>query len=194
MFKTNSFTQDHQLISKDKTADHETLDLEQGQKKAEQWASSHGFSDMAVINSTQYEHSAAYQFACAKGQMIYYPCTMTVKVALDDGSVRGMNAQDYVFHHQDHQVPTVQMTQAQALTKVNPHVSVQESRLAQILDDNGKPVNVWEVLGTLDNNTYKIYVNAATGVEERVEKLKQEGISQADDADVQDGVNRQNKA
>ncbi|HWJ80545.1 MAG TPA: germination protein YpeB, partial [Niallia sp.] len=35
-----------------------------------------------------------------------------------------------------------------------------------------KEVLCYEFIGTLDNDTYRIYINAENGIEEKVEKLK----------------------
>ena len=47
-----------------------------------------------------------------------------------------------------------------------------EDSLAIINNDLGEEVLCYEFLGTIDNDTYQIFINANDGREEKVEKLK----------------------
>ena len=47
-----------------------------------------------------------------------------------------------------------------------------ENRQAIIINDLNKEVLCYEFLGTIDDDTYRIFINAKSGEEEEVEKLK----------------------
>jgi spore germination protein len=55
---------------------------------------------------------------------------------------------------------------------LNPSLAVQEDRLAIIVDEFGKEVLCFEFLGTINKDTYRIFINAENGSEEKIEKLK----------------------
>ena len=46
-----------------------------------------------------------------------------------------------------------------------------EDRLAVIMNDLGKAVLCYEFMGTLDKDTYRIFINADSGMKENVEKM-----------------------
>ena len=52
-----------------------------------------------------------------------------------------------------------------------------EDRLAVIMDQNGKEILCYEFMGVLDDETYRIFINAANGDEELVEKLADNELS-----------------
>lgn len=56
--------------------------------------------------------------------------------------------------------------------KINKQVKIMDDGLAIILNDMNEEVLCYEFIGTLGEDTYRIYINADNGVEEKVEKLK----------------------
>ncbi|GIM48218.1 germination protein YpeB [Collibacillus ludicampi] len=148
------------------------LDLVQAQEKAEAWLANHGFKNLTLTKTNQFDNVGIYTFAYQQGNVTVYPDTITVKVALDNGDVVGFNDQDWLFHHRQRMDVTPKLTAEQARKFVSPTMRVAERRLAIVQNDLGKEKLVWEFLGTLDNNTYKVFIDANTGEEQGVEKLK----------------------
>ena len=60
----------------------------------------------------------------------------------------------------------------EARAKINPQVEVMEERQAVIINDLNEAVLCYEFMGTLEKDTYRIFINALTGHEEKVEKMK----------------------
>ena len=60
----------------------------------------------------------------------------------------------------------------EAKEKVNPNVEVQDQHIAVIENDLNEEVLAYVFLGVLENDTYRIFIDANTGVEAQVEKLK----------------------
>jgi spore germination protein len=94
-----------------------------------------------------------------------------VKVALDDGEILGFTANNYYMNHTDRDIPDPEISEEEAKEKVNPSVDIQEEFLAVIDNDLGEEVLTYEFLGVLDNETYRIFINAMDGREEQVERL-----------------------
>ncbi|WP_347834143.1 PepSY1/2 domain-containing protein [Gracilibacillus sp. JCM 18860] len=99
-----------------------------------------------------------------------------VKVALDNGDILGLVAKDYFENHRDREIHSPKITEEEARKEVNPNLKIHENHLAIIEDDLGEEVLAYVFLGTLGNDSYKIFINAESGDEERVEKLKQAEI------------------
>jgi spore germination protein len=95
-----------------------------------------------------------------------------MKVALDDGNVIGFTARDYLMAHHDREIPKASLTLEDARKKINPGVEVMEDRKAIIVNDLDEEILCYEFLGTIENDTYRIFINANNGHEEKVEKLK----------------------
>jgi spore germination protein len=95
-----------------------------------------------------------------------------VKVALDNGRMAAFSAEDYLKSHHQRDIPEPAISKEEARTKINPQVKVMEDRRAVIMNDLNQEVSCYEFLGTMGEDTYRIYINAETGQEEKVEKLK----------------------
>jgi spore germination protein len=148
------------------------LDLVQAQDKAEKWLANHGFQNLTLTKTSQYDNVGVYTYAYQQGSVTVYPDTVTVKVALDNGDIIGFNDQDWLFHHKERTNVVPKLSVNEARKYVSPHMRVEEHRLAIIQNDLGEEKLVWEFLGTLDENTYKVFIDAHTGDEQGVEKLK----------------------
>ncbi|RBN37384.1 germination protein YpeB, partial [Priestia megaterium] len=90
----------------------------------------------------------------------------------EDGSVIGFSAKDFLLKHRTRDIPKPKISKEQAKTKLNSNVKVMEERLAIITNDLNEEVLCYEFLGTIKNDTYRIFINADTGFEEKVEKLQ----------------------
>jgi spore germination protein len=101
-----------------------------------------------------------------------YPEAIKMKVALDDGTIVGFSARDYLSSPVKRPLAKPKLTAEQAKQKVNPNLKIMEQRQAVITNDLNKPVHCYEFLGTLGEDTYQIFINANTGMEEKVEKLQ----------------------
>ncbi|WP_018130759.1 germination protein YpeB [Effusibacillus pohliae] len=160
-------------LAKDRDVPEAKLDLVAGQQAAEQWLAARGYKNMVPIKTEQYDNTAVYTFVPKQGDVLLYPDTVMLKLALDNAEVIGFNGEDYLFHHKQRSLGKPKLTQEQARKFVSKHTQIQESGLALVENDVGQEVLTYEFIGTMDNDTYKIYINANTGDEEKVEKLKQ---------------------
>ncbi|WP_048602337.1 germination protein YpeB [Rubeoparvulum massiliense] len=148
------------------------LNLEQAHQKALQFLAARGFSEMQVIKSHQYGNVAQFIFIETINDVLIYPDEVTVKVALDDGSIIGYQGEPYAISHHSRQLPPAKLTLTQAKKEVNPRLSIEESRLVVIENELGKEVLCYEFTGSMNQVTYQIYINAHNGDEEEVIELK----------------------
>lgn len=101
-----------------------------------------------------------------------YPESIKIKVALDNGQIVGFTGSDYLKSNRERDLPSPKITKEEARGNLNSNVKVMEDGLAVITNDLGDEVLCYEVIGTMDNDTYRIYINAENGYEEKVEKMQ----------------------
>ncbi|WP_217585417.1 germination protein YpeB [Lentibacillus saliphilus] len=147
------------------------LSLNQGMEKAQKYLQSFKFDDMSLFNSSEYEHIGVYSFLYQQGDVRVYPDAVEVKVALDNGEILGLTARNYFMNHVERDIPEPGITVQEAREKVNENVSIQEEYLSIIENELGEEVLTHEFIGTMGDDTYRIFINAMDGTEERVEKL-----------------------
>lgn len=147
------------------------LSLNDGQLKAERYLKEFGYESMGVLQSQQFDHVGVYTFLYTKDNVRVFPDAIVVKIALDNGDILGLNAKQYVMNHHEREIPKPEITIEEARKKVNQNLQIHDEHLAIIQNTLGKEVLVYEFLGTLQDETYRAFINAQDGREEKVEKL-----------------------
>jgi spore germination protein len=150
----------------------QVISLNDADNKAAAFLKETGFKDLEIFESTQYDNIGVFNFVTKTNGIRVYPEAVKVKVALDNGDIIGVSAEEYLKSFQTRKIEKPAITTEQARAKVNPNFKVMEDRQAIIVNDLNKEVLCYEFLGTIDDDTYRIFINAKSGVEEEVEKLK----------------------
>ncbi|WP_113928668.1 germination protein YpeB [Bacillus sp. P14.5] len=148
------------------------IGLNEGANKAVTFLKENEFKDMELFESAQYDNVGTFTFVTIIDGVRVYPDALKLKVALDNGQVIGFAAEEFLKNHQDREIPEPKISKSDAEGKINPKVKIMEDRLAVIVNDLNEEVLCYEFMGMLGNDTYRIYINADSGIEEKVEKLK----------------------
>lgn len=149
------------------------LSANQAVQKAKTFLKKHGFGEMEPVNYNEYENVAHVTLARVKDNVLVYPQKLAVKVALDRGDAVGLQASDYILSQGERKWEKPQMTAAEAKKRLNPDFEVQGQRLAVIENDLKKEVLCYQFSGRINGSLYRIYLNADTGLEEKVEQVRQ---------------------
>ncbi|WP_273129066.1 germination protein YpeB [Bacillus weihaiensis] len=148
------------------------IGLNKATDKAREFLEEHDFENLDLYESAQYENTGVFSFVSIEDDVRIYPDAIRMKVALDNGQIVGFSARDYLATHKKRDIPAPKITKAKAQEMLNPNLEVQEDRLAIILNEYGEEILCYEFLGTIENDTYRIFINAEDGLEEKVDKLK----------------------
>jgi spore germination protein len=150
------------------------IGLNEAQNKAIKFLEDRGITSMEVVESNQYDNVGVFDFVFQKNNVRIYTDLVTVKVALDNGDIIGYEALDYVVSHDEKkEIPTPKISLEEAKSKLNKNYKVMEDHLSMVEIKAGEVKLCYELLGTIGDETYRIFVNTETGVEEKIEKLKQ---------------------
>ena len=146
-------------------------------EKAKEFLEKQNYTSMDLYESTQYDNVGMYNFVHLEDGVRIYSDSIKVKIALDNGQVIGYSAEEYLQTNKDRNLESPSITEEEAKQKINSKVNIMESGLAMITNDLGEEVLCHEFLGVINNDTYRIFINAKTGQEELVEKLNDEHVS-----------------
>lgn len=149
------------------------ISLNEATQRAEKFLKKHGFKNMILADSNQFDNVGIVTFVHHIDNVIVYPDSVTLKVALDNGEIIGYEAINYLTSHKQRTLPKKTISLEEARKQINPNVDVHEEQLAIIKNELGNEILCYEFIGTLGDDTYKMYINATTGEEEKVEKLKE---------------------
>ena len=147
------------------------LSLYDGLQEATNYLEEYGFDNMVVFQSTQYDNIGVYSFLYAEDDVRIHSDSVEIKIALDDGDILGLSAKNYLMNHRQREIPQPALSPEEAKEQVNSQVEIQEEFLAIIDNEFGEELLVYEFLGILNDDTFRIFINAMDGREEKVEKL-----------------------
>lgn len=147
------------------------LSLYDGLQEATNYLEEYEFDNMVVFQSTQYDNIGVYSFLYAEDDVRIHSDSVEIKIALDDGDILGLSAKNYLMNHRQREIPQPALSPEEAKEQVNSQVEIQEEFLAIIDNEFGEEVLVYEFLGILNDDTFRIFINAMDGREEKVEKL-----------------------
>lgn len=157
------------LVNRD--VQEQKISLNEGMEKANKYLKQYNFEDMQIFTSNQYDNVGVYSYLYNQDDVRIYSDAIELKVALDNGDLLGLTARNYFMNHKERDIPEPEISIEEAKDIVNPDVEINEDYMAVIDNDVGEEVLVYEFLGVLDGETYRIFINAMDGTEEKVEKL-----------------------
>ncbi len=140
--------------------------------KADTILKQRGLNDLQLIETAQYGSSVFLTYTHVENGVRIYPDTIKVKMALDVNKVIAFTAADYVENKKPRTNLTPTITEQEARAKISPSVEVMEHYVSLIAKSNQEEVLCHEFLGTINKDTYRIFINAQTGDEELVEQIK----------------------
>ncbi|MDY0408329.1 germination protein YpeB [Paracerasibacillus soli] len=154
-----------------RTMDEKKLSLNDGYEAARKYIKKLGLDQMVLLQSAEYDDTGVYSFIYEDNGVRVYPDSVDVKVALDNGDIIGLTTRNFYMNHKKRDIPQPEISKEEAERSLNPNLKIHEDFVAIVENDLGKEVLVYEFLGTLDDDTYRIFINANDGKEEIVEKL-----------------------
>lgn len=163
------------IINRD--VEDKKLNYDQALDKANAFLKKHKYESMTPVSVEGYNGSLIFTFAYSQDDVIIYPDLVSVKVALDNGEIVGYQSVDYIYNHKERTIPSPKISSEEAKKMVNPNLKIISLKKAIIENYNSDEVLTYEITGELNENTYKIYINANTGDEEEVEKVSPDEVS-----------------
>ncbi|PFH86963.1 germination protein YpeB [Bacillus sp. AFS088145] len=147
------------------------IDLNQASINGLKFLERNKFSNMELTESSQYDTIGVFTYVTKQDGVRIYPESVTMKIALDDGSIVGFSAKNYLAAYTKRTIPKPKRSVEEARNSINSNLKIMEERQAIILNKLNQEVLCYEFVGTRGNDTYQIFVNADTGVEEQIKKL-----------------------
>ena len=143
------------------------LTLEECTQAAQTFLQRHGYARMEASYYQVYDGLAVIHFAALQDGVILYPDQLKLQIRMDTGEVVGLEANQYLMNHTQRTNLEPAITQQQALEAVSPDLQVQSVRLC-VIPENEDERLCYEVNGLYQQQTYLVYIDAATGEEANV--------------------------
>ncbi|WP_416149692.1 germination protein YpeB [Salipaludibacillus sp. HK11] len=155
----------------ERDVDKESLSLNKASEEAKQFLNNHDFTNMQLVDSKQYDNIGVFQFVKLKGDVRIYSDEIVLEIALDEGDIIGFENFAHLAHIGNDLDTEPSISREEAEEQLNPSLQIREHHLATIENQLGEEVLCHEFYGTINNDTYRIFINSDDGREEQVEKL-----------------------
>lgn len=128
-----------------------------------------GFDSMRPSYFTVQESSVIVNFAYTQDDVICYTDLIKVRVALDNGDITAFEGHGYVMNHTKRDIPEISISEEDAASGISDHLTILSHNLAIIPSDGKYELFCHEFKCQNESGAhYIIYVNATTGVEEKI--------------------------
>lgn len=156
------------MMLNNRTVDRAALPAKQAVSIAGRFLKDRGITGMEATYTIEQQNTGVVLFEYKQDGVLIYPDLMKVKVALDNGQVTGFEGTGFIMNHHDRKLPKPKISEDEARSAVNRQLKITSTRLAVIPLENLQEVLVYEFRGDLNGDTFIVYINAATGEEERI--------------------------
>jgi len=146
-----------------------TLSTEEASKKAKAVLQTLGWQ-LVITSSEEFGAYVQFDAVVEKDGVRIYPDKVRLMIALDNGQLVGLDSSPYYAFHHTRTFPS-KITMDQAVRKLRPNFQVLESRLAVIAKSGNQEVYCYEFRGRYQGEEYLVYLNAATGSEEKIQRI-----------------------
>ena len=158
-------------MMKDAQTAVENLAYEQCVQKAQEYLSQLGINDMVDTWSQTYNGQCIISFAYNQENCVIYPDLIKVKVNAENGDIIAYDALGYFMNHTQRDIPKKILKSDDAQNTVLGTLDVMDSKLCYIPSGGGGETLCWEFECMQNNEKYLVYVNALTGIEDRIYKV-----------------------
>ena len=155
-------------ILSDKNVVERNLSIEESKKAGKEFLEKLGYKNMKDTYYSIYENMITINYAYEQDGCIMYTDLIKVKVALDNGMVCSLESNGYIYNHKENRNLNTKITLNQARNKINKKLEITASNLAYIPTDSLNEILVYEFKGKIEDKYFLVYINALTGVEEKI--------------------------
>lgn len=153
----------------DRSINNATINTKKAIDIGSKYLNSIGYNNMISTYSLSYDNVAVINYIYNQKDIAIYSDQIKLKIALDTGEVVGIEAEKYLVSHQENRViPKPRVTVEQAKQRVGKRLDITNVRLVIVPTETNKEVLCYEFSGNYKNDTFKVYINAETGYEQKI--------------------------
>ncbi|WP_223066610.1 germination protein YpeB [Paenibacillus caui] len=147
-------------------------------QNADEFLNSKGYGRMTPVTYDEYDNVGSFTYVTNDNGVLVYPEKLTVRVALDNGEVTGLQCSDYVYEHsKKEKLSKPKLSVEQVRKHLNSDFKESYQREAVIENDDFERVAAYEFGGRINGTSYRIFLNGDTGEEEKVEEFRANGAN-----------------
>jgi germination protein YpeB len=148
------------------------IDMKRAIAIGDNYLRSIGYKNMVSTYSLNYGNIAVINYVYKQQDTIVYPDQIKLKIALDNGSIIGIESEKYLVAHEENRgISIPKITVDQAKKRVGKNLNISNIRLAIVPTEANKELLCYEFLGNYKGDNFIVYINADTGYEEKIVQI-----------------------
>ena len=157
----------------DKNVETEIISAEEAINIGKEFLRNHGYENMKETYFLKENGIITINYAYIQRniegrEVTIYPDLIKLKIALDDGSILGLEATGYLNTHTQRDFPETSISEDEARNVLNPELEILSTGLSIIPTKWKTEIYCYEFKGKIDGNDFLVYINAQSGKEEDV--------------------------
>ncbi|MBM7582413.1 germination protein YpeB [Caldicoprobacter guelmensis] len=147
------------------------LSLAEARRSAEKFLSQKGYKSMVPTYSQKFGGTLVINFAYKQDDIVVYPDLIKVKVSLEDGTIVGFDARNYLIAHKKRDITPPKLSLDEARKLVNPNLKIKSEGLAIIPTESGGEKLCYEFKGEYGGDNFIVYIDVNSGKEVNILKI-----------------------
>ncbi|MBZ9685039.1 germination protein YpeB [Clostridium estertheticum] len=149
-----------------------TIDINKAIEGGSAFIGKIGYKNMEPTYTLNYENTAVVSYVYNQGEVVIYPDQVKLKIALDDGSIIGIESEKFLVSHvEKRQIAAPKITAVKAQERVGKRLKINKISLAIVPTEMNKEVLCYEFIGSYKEKNFIVYINANTGYEQRIMEI-----------------------
>lgn len=162
---------------KERNVTKTSISLDEAKTRARNHLENRGYSGMTPVAVEEFRNIALVSLCPTIQQTVVYPEMIKVQVALDNGEILGTEALSYLtFHDQKRVIPSPRLSETEVKERLNKNLKLEQLKKAIILNDQFHEILCYECIGTLNRERFRLFINASSGMEERIQHINEQGV------------------
>ena len=156
-----------------KNVENNIISEEEANNYGKEFLEKHGYNNMKETYYLKENGIITINYAYTQNtedgrQVVMYPDLIKLKIALDDGSILGLEATGYLNTHTERNLSSINISEEEAKTNLNSEMEIISSNLAVIPTKWKTEILCYEFKGKVEGNDFLVYINAENGKEEDI--------------------------
>lgn len=148
------------------------MDVEKARNIGAKFLEDRGYKSMEPTYTLTYEDSITVNYVYKVNEVMVYPDQIKLKIAMDDGSIIGVESEKYLTSHDDNRkIPNAKISQEDGRKNVSQRLQINSVRLAIVPTETNKELLCYEYSGTYKDENFMVYINAENGDPQRILKI-----------------------
>lgn len=149
-----------------------TINEEKATEICKKYLEKLGYKDMKATYKMNYEDNIVINYVRILDNISIYPEQIKVKIALDDGSITGLEGEKYLIAFDgERKIAQPKISKEEAAKAVSDRLKVNTVKLAVVPTETNQEVLCYEFAGSNHNSDYIVYVNAENGKTQKILKI-----------------------